>query len=209
MASSSSQAKKKKKKHKEKKKQRREGAYLSSLTSTFGMKRSSCLLLSMFLQRWDLHLPQAMCHEALCNSSSGVLLSSWDGVSMKCGEEGRRGEVGRRGKFWGREGGWKIPVPGKRMGFWFIPKTAWTASSSTGALLAAGSLQPKNLTLNRQLLPSKQCTRPTPVYTQHPPVHYPSMETCSDPVVEGTIREWTNFHRVRYSPNPSIFHLWR
>jgi hypothetical protein len=51
MASSSSQAKKKKKKHKEKKKQRREGAYLSSLTSTFGMKRSSCLLLSMFLQR--------------------------------------------------------------------------------------------------------------------------------------------------------------
>jgi hypothetical protein len=30
--------------------QRREGAYLSSLTSTFGMRCSSCLLLSIFLQ---------------------------------------------------------------------------------------------------------------------------------------------------------------
>jgi len=28
------------------------------------------------------------------------------------------------------------------MCFWFIPKTASTASSSTGALVAAGSLQP-------------------------------------------------------------------
>ncbi len=40
-------------------------------------------------------------------------------------EVGRRdGEVGRRGKFWGREGGLKIPGQGKRMCFRFIPKTA-------------------------------------------------------------------------------------
>jgi hypothetical protein len=36
-------SKKKKKKHKEKKLQRREGAYLSSLASAFGMKHSSCV----------------------------------------------------------------------------------------------------------------------------------------------------------------------
>jgi hypothetical protein len=39
----------KKKKHR-KKMQRKEGAYLSSLVSTYGMKYSSCLLLSTFLQ---------------------------------------------------------------------------------------------------------------------------------------------------------------
>jgi len=56
LASFSSQPKKKhthkeKKNHrKEKKMQRREGAYLSSLDSTFGMKRSSCLFFSTFLQ---------------------------------------------------------------------------------------------------------------------------------------------------------------
>jgi hypothetical protein len=41
---------KKKKKHTKKKMQRREGAYLSSFASAFGMKHSSCLLLSMFFQ---------------------------------------------------------------------------------------------------------------------------------------------------------------
>jgi len=51
MASSSSQAEKKNKKHKENKMQRMEEAYLSSLTFAFGMKHSSRLLLSMFLQR--------------------------------------------------------------------------------------------------------------------------------------------------------------
>jgi hypothetical protein len=40
----------KKKKNIEKKMQRREGAYLSSLVSAFGMKHPSCLLLSTFLQ---------------------------------------------------------------------------------------------------------------------------------------------------------------
>jgi hypothetical protein len=92
--------------------------------------------------------------EALCYSSSGALLSSRDRVSEKWGEGrrgdiGRRGaEVGRRGKFWGREGGSKIPGQGKRMCFWFIHKTAWRASSWTGALVAAGSLQPPIFTLS-------------------------------------------------------------
>jgi hypothetical protein len=51
--------KKKGKKHKEKKtiekkkyaKKKREGTYLSSLAFVFGMKCSSCFLLSTFLQR--------------------------------------------------------------------------------------------------------------------------------------------------------------
>jgi hypothetical protein len=49
-------SKRKKRKNTEKtnierqKMQRKEGAYLSSFTSTFGMKRSSCLFLSTFLQ---------------------------------------------------------------------------------------------------------------------------------------------------------------
>jgi hypothetical protein len=43
-------SKKKEKKNIEKKMQRREGAYLSSLTFTFGMKRSSFLLHSTLLQ---------------------------------------------------------------------------------------------------------------------------------------------------------------
>jgi hypothetical protein len=42
---------KEKKSTETKKMQRKEGAYLSSPTSTFGMKRSFCILLSMFLQR--------------------------------------------------------------------------------------------------------------------------------------------------------------
>jgi len=79
------------------------------------------------------------------------------------GGRGRQegGKVGRRGNFRGRKGGWKIPRQGKRMGFWFVPKTTWMASSSIRALVATGSFQPKNLTLNHQLLPSKECTHPT------------------------------------------------
>ncbi len=42
---------KKKNHRKEKKMQRKEGAYLSSLASAFGMKCSSCFFLSTFLQR--------------------------------------------------------------------------------------------------------------------------------------------------------------
>jgi hypothetical protein len=143
----------------------RERAYLSSLTSTFGMKCSSCLLFFTFLQRWALHLPQALgptSHRALCYSSLGAIPDSRDGLSGKWGEGVGRGEVGRRGgvkvgrrdKFWGWKGGWKIPGQGKRMCFWFIPKTAWTASSWTGALLAAGSLQPKPGTPSAQVLTS-------------------------------------------------------
>jgi hypothetical protein len=41
--------------------QRMEGTYLSSFAFAFGMKRSSCFLLSTFLQRWAFHLPQALC----------------------------------------------------------------------------------------------------------------------------------------------------
>jgi len=68
-----------KKKHKkEKQMQKREGAYLSSPTSTFGMKHSFCLLLSTFLKPCVLRLL-----EALSYSSSGALPSSGDGVSGK------------------------------------------------------------------------------------------------------------------------------
>jgi hypothetical protein len=69
-------------------------------------------------------------------------------VSAKSGEVGRRGEVGgrevgRREKLWAREGPEKPKNFGQgRMCFWFIPKMASMASSSTSALVAAGSLQP-------------------------------------------------------------------
>ncbi len=43
--------KKKKKPQRKKKMQRRKGIYLSSLAFAFGLKRSSCFLLSIFLQR--------------------------------------------------------------------------------------------------------------------------------------------------------------
>ncbi len=69
-------------------------------------------------------------------------------MNEKWGEGGRREDVGRRGKFWGKEGSWKICGQGKRMCFWFISKTVWTALSWTGALLAAGSLQPHLNTSN-------------------------------------------------------------
>jgi hypothetical protein len=71
-------------------------------------------------------------------------------VSTKSGEKGRRGdvnrsgevggrEVGRREKLWGREEAEKTKKFGHGRMFWFIPKTASTASCSTGALVAAGS----------------------------------------------------------------------
>jgi len=69
-------------------------------------------------------------------------------VSTKLGEVGRKGEVGgrevsRRENFGGNEEAEKTKNSGQgRMCFWFIPKMASTASSSTGALVAAGSLQP-------------------------------------------------------------------
>jgi hypothetical protein len=45
--------------------------------------------------------------------------------------------------FWGRvEARKNIYIWAGRMWFWFIPKIASTASSSTGALVPAGSLQP-------------------------------------------------------------------
>jgi hypothetical protein len=45
--------------------------------------------------------------------------------------------------FWGRvEAGKNIYICARRMWFWFIPKTASTASSSTGALVPASSFQP-------------------------------------------------------------------
>jgi hypothetical protein len=92
MVSSSSQAKEKKKtqrekKHrKEKKMQRREGVYLSFLIFAFGMKCSSCLLLSMFFST-NLSTFFKPCvsrlFEVLCYSSSGAFLSFGDGVSGK------------------------------------------------------------------------------------------------------------------------------
>jgi hypothetical protein len=67
-------------------------------------------------------------------------------VNVKLSEVGRRGEVGgrevgRREKFWDIKEAEKANNFGQgRMCFWFIPKTASTASSSTGALVAVGSL---------------------------------------------------------------------
>jgi hypothetical protein len=146
---SSFEAKEKNKKHKEitnhrkgKKMQRKEGAYLCSPTSTFGMKCSSCLL-STFLQCWAFHHLQALClmfPQSSCYSSSGALPSFGNGMNRKWCEGGKKGEIIRRGKFWGRKGGWKIPRQGKKMCFWFIPKIAWTASSWTSALLVVSSL---------------------------------------------------------------------
>jgi hypothetical protein len=74
-------------------------------------------------------------------------------VSTKAGEIGRRGhasrsgevggrEVGRREKLWGREEVEKTKKFEYGRMFWFIPKTISTPSCSTGALVAAGSLQP-------------------------------------------------------------------
>ncbi len=77
--------------------------------------------------------------EALSYSSSGALPSSGNGVSGKWGEGGKRGVGGvnfgaekRAGKSLGK---------GQGCVFGFIPKTAWRASSWTGAVVAAGSLQ--------------------------------------------------------------------
>jgi len=51
--------------------------------------------------------------------------------------------VGRRQKNFGAMKRWqKKNMRARRMGFLFIHKTASTGSSSTGALVAAGSLQP-------------------------------------------------------------------
>ncbi len=61
----------------------------------------------------------------------------------KSGDVNKKGEVGRREIFWGREEAKKINNFGQgRMCFWFIPKTTSMASSSIGALVFIGSLQP-------------------------------------------------------------------
>ncbi len=65
---------------------------------------------------------------------SQALAMEWAGNEVR--EVGGGYERGMRGKFWGREEGWNIPGQGKRMCFWFIPKTASRASSRTGALVA-------------------------------------------------------------------------
>jgi len=57
--------------------------------------------------------------------------------------------------FWGRIKAKKQKNWAGRMWFWFIPKTTSTASSLTGALVAAGSLQPCQST--QQLLIRKCC----------------------------------------------------
>jgi len=63
---------------------------------------------------------------------SQALEMEWAGNEVK--------EVG--GEILGQRRGLKNPWAGKEDVFWFIPKTAWTASSWTGALVAAGWLQP-------------------------------------------------------------------
>ncbi len=120
MLSSPSQVKKKKRKTKRKEKktlekkkckERREITFFLlhlgwNTPFAFASSHSFNVELSTFLK------PCVSCLlEALCYSSSGALPSSEDGVGRKWGEGGRRG------KFWGKEGGWKIPGQGKRMCF--------------------------------------------------------------------------------------------
>ncbi len=115
MASSSSQAKENsfKKNNREKKMQRKEGAYLFSLASTFGMKHSSCLPLSTFLQPWAVHLPQALCPTSPRSSMLLKLRSSpelwrWSEQEMKW----ERYE----GKILGQRRGLKNPWAGEEDG---------------------------------------------------------------------------------------------
>ncbi len=62
--------------------------------------------------------------------------------------------VVRRGKILGkRRGRKKKYMQGGRMGFLFIRKMASMGSSSTGALVAVGSLQPPNPTEMESLFP--------------------------------------------------------
>jgi len=61
-------------------------------TFAFGMKRSSCLLLSMFLQCWALHLPETFCVASLRTSKLLKLRSSpelwrWSKQEMRCENE--------------------------------------------------------------------------------------------------------------------------
>jgi hypothetical protein len=115
------------------------------------MKCSSYLLLSTFLQRWPFHILSTLTFPPSSSLVSHVSLKLyaiqarelfWVLEMERAGNEVR--EVGRRGKFWGWKRGWKILGHGKRMCFWFIPKTTWTATSWTGALVVVGSLQPNN-----------------------------------------------------------------
>ncbi len=149
--------KQKKRKKTQRKKKCKEGRELTflllllrlgwSTPFAFFSPRSFNVKLSTFLKPYVSRLLKALCY-----SSLGALLSSRDRVSRKWGEGGkswevgrrevRRGEVGRRGKFWGKEGGWKIPGQGKRMWFLVHPQNSLNDLILTGALLAAGSLQP-------------------------------------------------------------------
>ncbi len=91
----------------------------------FGMKHSPCFLLSTFLQRWALHLPQALClcfFEALCYSSSGAFLSFGDGMNRKWGEGGRRGGSKEEGKLLGQRKGLKNPWAGEEDVFLIHPQ---------------------------------------------------------------------------------------
>jgi len=113
--------------------------------STFGMKHSSCLLFSnSFNVELSTFLKPFV--SKLCATQGRELSLVLEmGMSGKWGEGGRRGEAGRRevgGEIFGVEKGPENLWAGKRMCFWFIPKMAWTASSSIGALVVVGLLQP-------------------------------------------------------------------
>ncbi len=132
-----------KKNNREKKMQRKEGAYLSSLASTFGMKHSSYLPLSTFLQRWAVHLPQALCPTSPRSSMLLKLRSSpelwrWSEREMKWGRY--------EGKILGQRRGLKNPWAGEEDVFLSHPQNSLNGLilnwSWTGALVAAGSFQP-------------------------------------------------------------------
>ncbi len=131
-----------KQKNHKKQKKCKEGKELTFLFSLLRLGWSALFALS-FSHSFNIELsnflkPFVPCLlKALSYSNSGALPSfamEWVGNEVR--EVGGGYERGMRGKFWGREEGWNIPGQGKRMCFWFIPKTASRASSWTGALVA-------------------------------------------------------------------------
>ncbi len=106
--------KKRKKNHRKRKKNLKKGRSLPFFSSSL-----------VFHASWKLWATQAW-------ELSQALVMEWAGNEVR--------EVG--GKKFGAEKGAEKSLGRKRMCFWFIPKTAWTASSWTGGLVAAGSHQP-------------------------------------------------------------------
>ncbi len=117
-------------------------AYLEAWKWKLALWRStSALVLRLWLQQWRSKVGRGR--------QVGGRRGKVGGRRGEVGKRQVRGrrQVGRRKMFWGRiEAGKIIYIWARRMWFWFIPKTTSTASSSAGALVAAGSLQPTTST---------------------------------------------------------------